>query len=348
MTGQTKSGLTISKFEKTVGGKEVKLIVLSTSTAELCVSNYGGTFVSYSVLDKNKKFTNIVLTLPSLESYETENPFIGVTVGRYANRIQEGKFKLAGGEYTLPVNNGPNNLHTGPHGAHYSVWDIVSVTATTVVLKIVLSDGTDGFPGTLTTSMTVSLVDSDVNIKYESTTDKPTVCNFTNHSYFNLLDNSSSILQTKLTIDADYITPVNKYLIPTGELLPVEGTPFDFREPHLIGERVDSEDEQLKLGGGYDHNFALREFGFARAARAENAESGIFLEIYTDLPGLQFFSGNWGDSQVGLNGEIKPRSGFCLEPGFFPDTPNQPAFPSCALHPDETYSKSITFKTGLV
>lgn len=348
MTEKTLSGLKFSDFQGIIDGKEVKLIVLkSENSSELVITNYGLTYLSYLVPNKNNSFSNILLTLPTLADCQKNTMCMGTSIGRYSNRIGNAKFKIGDQEYQLPVNNPPNNLHSGPVGMQNKVWDIIKVSETDAHFRIIVEDGFGGFPGTLTTNTFVSIDNSGVSIKTEATTTKPTVCNLTSHGYFNLGDHSKDILRTRLRIDSEKFVPNTDQMIPTGELRPVKNTPFDFREFHEIGERIGEDYEQLHLGEGYDHSFLLKP-GFSRAARAESNDTGIALEIWTSHPGVHFYTGNHLGGFDGIDGEIKYRFGFCLETGYLPDSPNQPNFPSCLLNPGETFSHTVSWRPSLI
>lgn len=350
----TSTGLKISDFTTTHNGKEVKLITLKNKNkCEACLSNFGANIVSFVVPDKNGKMTDIVLSQPTIKDMiEHSDRFLGATVGRYANRIAGGKFTLDGKEYKLPVNNGPNNLHTGPGGFHNVVWDIVSSKDNECVMKYVQPDNGDGFPGNLTTVLTFKLTDDNaLSLEFVSETDKPTVVSITQHSFFNLTDPKDDCLETELEVMADFFTPVDENMIPTGEIRSVEGTPFDFRKPRKIGERINSDHEQIIKGTGYDHNFALRKRWYgelATAARATSKKSGIVLELITNSPGMQLYTANWMDGFPGKYGTTCPkRHAFCLEGGCFANTPNYAHFPTCLLRPGEKKVTQIIFKASV-
>lgn len=343
-----------SFFGKTADGTAVDLYTLTNKNGvEAKITNYGGIMVSLKVPDRTGIRGDVVLGFDSLSSYTANNPFFGCLVGRYGNRIAKGKFKLGGVTYKLAINNPPNHLHGGLKGFDKVVWNAEpAADGNGAGLKLTYSskDGEEGYPGNLAATVVYTLTDSNaLKIDYSAVTDKPTPCNLTNHSYFNLsAGTSSDILGTELTLFADRTTPVDKTLIPTGKLRSVEGTPFDFRRPMKIGARIDAPEEQIRFGGGYDHNFVLNgEAGTLRlAAVASDSASGRVLEVFTTEPGIQFYTGNFLDGSVtGKNGTVYARrSGFCLETQHFPDSPNRPEFPSTILKPGETYRTTTIYK----
>jgi aldose 1-epimerase len=343
-----------SPYGMTADGTAVDLYTLTNRNGvEAKITNYGGIVVSLKVPDRKGIMGDVVLGFDSLSSYTTNNPFFGCLVGRYGNRIAKGAFKLEGVKYTLVKNNGPNHLHGGLKGFDKVVWNAEPVPEPGIAalkLTYLSKDGEEGYPGNLDVTVVYTLTDSNaLKIDYSAVTDRPTPCNLTNHSYFNLSAGAASdILGTELTIFADRMTPVDKTLIPTGEFRPVEGTAFDFREPVKIGARIDAAEEQMQFGGGYDHNFVLNgEAGSLRpAAVASDSASGRVMELFTTEPGVQFYTGNFLDgSAIGKNGAVyAKRSGFCLETQHFPDSPNHPEFPSTILNPGETYKTTTVYK----
>lgn len=350
----TISGLDPAAFKTTLNGKLVDLYVLKNSTgAEVCISNYGGTIISFVVPDKSGKPTDIVLGQPNIGAYTSRVTYLGCSVGRYSNRIALGKFSLDGKEYTLETNNGPNNLHSGGAGFHNQVWDVVRAAADSLVLAYVSPDGEGGFPGTLQTVVKWTLTDAnELIIDTVATTDAPTVASITNHAFFNLDGGNCDAMPTVLQINAAWYLPTTPDMIPTGAVVPVAGTNFDFRTPTPIGARIgDPNDEQLKLGAGYDHTFVVTNKvagSLVTAARAYSETSGIALEVRSTLPGVQLYTGNWLE---GLPGKIegtlnKYRFAFCLESQFFPDSPNQGHFPSAVLRPGQQYHHLIVFKAA--
>lgn len=335
-------------------GRPINLYTLTNSHGvEVRAMNYGGIIVSIRVPDRKGQFADIVLGHESLEGYIPNPPYLGAVVGRYANRIANGTFTLDGKIYTLPKNDGPNTLHGGVTRTFDKVvWDDVPLKGGKpgVMFTYLSKDGEEGFPGNLTAKVTYTLNDdNELVIDYEATADKATPINLSQHSYFNLAgEGSGDILNTELMLNADRFTPVDKNLIPTGELRPVKGTPFDFTTPTRIGARIDDNNEQLVLGHGYDHNFIINRKGngLELAARAYEPTSGRVLEVFTTQPGVQFYTGNFLDGTViGDHGHVyKRRDAFCLETQHFPDSPNHPAFPSTILRPGQTFHQKAVFK----
>jgi aldose 1-epimerase len=346
--GPQPGSTTKKAFGKTPDGQPIDLYVLTNNSgAQAAISNFGGAVVSLTVPDRTGKLADVVLGYDSGEGYVADKNFFGALVGRYGNRIGHAQFELDGKTFTLPKNNGENTLHGGIKGFNKMLWTAKPITANggqALQLSYLSKDGEEGFPGNL--KVTVTYTWSDANaliIDYSATTDKKTVVNLTNHSYFNLAgQGAGDILGHQLMIPADQFTPVDHGLIPTGELRDVAGTPFDFRNSTAIGARINQDDEQIKLGGGYDHNFVLRmptdhkEF---LAARVVEPASGRVMEVWTTEPGVQFYTGNFLDGKVpGKGGASYPkRSALCLETQHFPDSPNKPKFPSVVLRPGETY-----------
>jgi aldose 1-epimerase len=354
-----KPGSTIKKpFGKTPDGQQVDLYVLTNKGGvEAAITTYGGAVVSLKVPDRNGKLGDVVLGYDSAEGYVNDKSYFGAIVGRYGNRIGHAQFSLDGKTYTLAKNNGENSLHGGIKGFNKAVWvakEISMKGGQSLKLSYLSKDGEEGFPGNLKVSVTYTLTDANaLQIEYSATTDKKTVVNLTNHSYFNLAGpGSGDILGHQLMIQADQLTPVDAGLIPTGELRDVAGTPFDFREATAIGARIDQDEEQLKLGGGYDHNFVLRRAAYVEeslAARAVEPTSGRVLEVWTTEPGVQFYTGNFLDGTAkGKDGiAYTKRSAFCLETQHYPDSPNQPKFPSVILNPGERYHTITAYKFSI-
>lgn len=318
------------------------------------VMNFGGRIVSLSVPGKSGQAVDVVLGYDSLSTYLTGNAYFGAMIGRYGNRIANGKFTVDGKEYKLAMNNGKNSLHGGPMGYHNVLWNGEPLQLEgndAIELTYESKEGEEGFPGNLTVKVTYSLTDqNELVIDYEASTDKTTVLNLTHHSFFNLAGaGNGDILGHQFEIFADKFTPVDDGLIPTGELRNVTGTPFDFLTKHSAGERINDKDQQMIFGKGYDHNYVLNKSKpdtLTLAARVTESTSGMVMEVYTTEPGMQFYSGNFLDgSDIGKGG--KPygiRTGFCLEAQHFPDSPNQPAFPTTQLKPGETYKQRTVYK----
>jgi aldose 1-epimerase len=348
--------VTETAFGTTPDGKSVSLFTLrNRNGVETRITNYGGIVVSLSVPDRNGKFDDVVLGFDGLAGYlQKDVPYFGALIGRYGNRIAGGKFTLDGKTYTLAKNNGPNSLHGGNVGFDKKVWTAEpGADGQSLKLTYTSPDGEEGYPGTLTATVVYSLSDADeLKIDYTATTDKPTVVNLTNHSYFNLAGQGmGDILNHQLQINASRFTPVDKTLIPTGELKEVVGTPFDFTAPHTVGERINDKNQQLEFGKGYDHNFVLDGVSGPNApprlaARVTEPASGRILEVYTNEPGLQFYTGNFLDGTfTGKQGRVyKFRYGFCMETQHFPDSPNHANFPSTVLRPGETYRTTTIYR----
>ncbi|PYU15071.1 MAG: galactose-1-epimerase [Acidobacteria bacterium] len=346
-----------SPFGKAPDGEEVDLYTLTNKNgAEAAITTYGGSVVWLKVPDRDGKLGDVVLGFDSVDGYVSNTSYLGALIGRYGNRIGHAEFKLDGKTYTLAKNNGENTLHGGTKGFNKAVWtakEIESKDGQALELSYLSKDGEEGFPGNLHVRVIYTLEDSNaLKIEYFATTDKDTVVNLTNHSYFNLAgpgSGSGDILGHILMIEADKFTPVDSGLIPTGELRDVAGTPFDFRKPTPIGARIDSDDEQIKLGGGYDHNFVLRRKAgeaISLAARVVEPKTGRVMEVWTTQPGVQFYTGNFLDGSLHGKGGISytKRSAFCLETQHFPDSPNKPKFPSTELKPGEHYHTTTIYK----
>jgi len=338
----------------TQNGEKVDIFTITNKDGIVVnIITFGGRITSLTAADKNGKMENVVLGFENLEQYEKDNPFFGALVGRYGNRIAKGKFSLNNTDYTLAKNNGENSLHGGVKGFDKVVWKVLEVNeGDKGVLKLsyLSKDMEEGFPGNLTTIVTYTLnSDNSLDVLYEATTDKTTVVNLTQHAYFNLSgDFSQTILDHEVEIDADSYIPVDSGLIPTGDLATVEGTPFDFRKAKLVSQDINAENEQIGLGGGFDHCWVLNDYesGYRSVAKAYHSGSGRTLEVFTDEPGIQFYSGNFLDGTLPApNGDTyAKRSGFCLETQHYPDSPNQPKFPSVTLEPGDKYSTKTTFK----
>jgi len=347
--GQAATTVSKADYGKMPDGTVVQLYTLKNGPLEARIITFGGILVSMKTPDRKGVAGDIVLGHDSLADYLGDSgTYFGALVGRYANRIGHAAFSLNGVTYKLSKNDGDNTLHGGPTGFARRVWSAKEVPGG-VELSYISKDGEEGYPGTLKATATYILTTNSLQIHYTATTDKPTVVNLTNHSYWNL-KGSGDILGNQLTIAADRFTPVDSGLIPTGELKSVAGTPFDFRKPTAVGARIDQNDPQLKLGHGYDHNWVLNRSGkgLEMAARVEEPTSGRVLEVYTDQPGVQFYTGNF------LNGSVKGKggqpanlhSGLCLETQHFPDSPNKKSFPTAELKPGEKYETTTEFRFG--
>ena len=337
-----------STFGHMPDGKAVEIYTLKSPAVELQVTTFGARVVSLDTKDRNGKMGNIALGYADFNGYLKDNKtYFGSVPGRYANRIANGKFTLDGKTYQITQNDHGNALHGGKVGFADLNWTGKEIPSG-VEFTLVSPDGDQGFPGKLTAHVRYTLQDNKVVIQYSATTDKPTVVNLTNHTYFNLTgDGSGTILNEELKIDSDKITPVNSTLIPTGQFAPVAGTPFDFTSAHKIGERIEANNDQLKLGHGYDHNFVLRgKMGELHpAAEVYDPASGRVLSVETTEPGMQFYSGNFLDGTFSSRAGAKYnfRNGFCLETQHFPDSPNHPNFPSTELKPGQTYHSETTW-----
>jgi aldose 1-epimerase len=347
-------GITSKPYGKTSSGTPLTLYTLTNSHGlEATITNYGGIVVSLKTPDRTGKMADVVLGFDSVDPYLGTHPNFGTLVGRYGNRIGKAKFSIDGKEYTLAKNNGENSLHGGVEGFGKKVWTAKEVKRSdgpALELTYVSKDGEEGFPGTLSSTVVYTLTNADeLKIEYKATTDKTTVVNLTNHSYFNLAG-TGDILNHQLMLAADRFTPVDAGLIPTGELKSVEGTPFDFRKPTAIGARINAADEQIKMGGGYDHNWVLngKAGTMHLAARVTEPTTGRWMEVHTTEPGVQFYTGNFLDGTIkGKGGQVyAKRSGLCLETQHFPDSPNKPAFPTTLLKPGATYQTTTVYKFG--
>jgi aldose 1-epimerase len=334
-----------------VNGDAVHLYTLSSGNGfEVTISNYGGIIQRIDVPDRNGQVGNVALGFSSLDAYVTKNPFFGAIIGRFANRIANGRFTLEGKVYHLPINNGSHSLHGGPEGFHAQVWDAATATERCLELRRTSADGEAGYPGALSVVVRYTLSDDSIRIDYTATTDQPTVLNLTNHTYFNLRgEGTGDILDHLVEINADGYTPIDAGLIPTGATESVQGTPFDFRRARPVRERIREGVPQLAFARGYDHNFVLNRAPaqeLTLAARVAHEATGRLLEAWTTEPGVQFYSGNFLDGTLtGTSGSTyRQGDGFTLETQHFPDSPNQPSFPSTVLRPGETFISATMFR----
>jgi aldose 1-epimerase len=352
---QSAKNMDMQPFGKTSDGQEVFLYTLrNQSGMDVKITNYGGTITSIKVKDRHGKFNDVVLGFDNLDGYVSKNntSYFGALIGRYANRIAHGTFVLDGHQYHIPINDGPNSLHGGLRGFDKRVWqakDVSTARAPEVELHYLSRDGEEGFPGNLSVTVRYSVSgENDLRLDYSATTDKDTVLNLTNHSYFNLAGpGSGDVLEHKLTLAADRFTPIDQTLIPAGAIKDVAGTPLDFRKPTTIGARINEDDQQLKFAKGYDHNFVLNHSGqgIELAAKVEEPHSGRVLEVFTTQPGIQFYSGNFLNGSVrGIGGVYNFRSALCLETQHFPDSPNHPNFPSVVLRPGQEFHQTTIFR----
>ncbi|HIZ02419.1 MAG TPA: galactose-1-epimerase [Candidatus Bacteroides merdipullorum] len=348
---KTASGLNPADFQTEVDGKQTALYTLTNANGmEVCITNFGGRIVSVMVPDRDGVMRDVVLGFDSIADYVKYPSDFGATIGRYANRIGQGKFSLDGTDYQLPTNNYGHCLHGGPKGFQYRVFDAVQPDQHTLKLSYLSKDGEEGFPGNLNCTVTFTLTDDNaIDIQYDAETDKPTIVNMTNHSYFNLDgDPSRDNSEYLLTIDADNYTPVDSTFMTTGEIVTVEGTPMDFRQPTAVGARIDDDFQQLKNGLGYDHNWVLNTKGDDSRACATlvSPKTGIKLEVFTNEPGIQVYAGNFLDGTLrGKKGiTYGRRASVCLETQKYPDTPNKPEWPTAVLRPGEKYDSHCIFR----
>ena len=353
----TLCGLKRENFQKVINGKETDLYVLTNENGmEVAVTNYGGSLVAIMVPDKNGVYANVIQGHDNIDDcVSSPEPFLSTLVGRYGNRICHGKFTLNGKQYNLAINNGPNHLHGGPTGFHARVWDAEQISNKCLVLRYVSAYYEEGFPGELKMTVMYTLTDdNEIVIDYKGTTNKKTIVNMTSHGFFSLTgiaNPTPSQEDVICTINADYYIPIDENCIPTGEILKVKGTPFDFTEPHTVGERINADHEQIKNGAGYDHCYVLNkkepgELSFA--AKIVEPVSGRSMEVYTTEPGVQFYSDNWADGYKGQHGAtFGKRSGLCFEAQHFPDSPNRAHFPSVVLKPGQVYTQKTIYKFGV-
>jgi len=340
-----------SRFESFVDGKPTALYTLRNKNGLVAqITNYGAVIASLFVPDKHGTFADIVHGLDSIDDYVKHNgPYMGAICGRSANRIAGGRFSLEGKDYQLPVNNGPNHLHGGIKGFDKVVWSVLKADPGCLELQYHSKDGEEGYPGAVTVKVTYTLTENDeLTLDYEAISDKAALLNLASHSYFNLAgDGSAKVYQHQLLINADFYTPVDETSIPTGEIRSVAGSPMDFRAPKAIGLDLFADNEQIRYGNGFDHNWVLKnrsgELGLA--ARVTEPESGRVMEVYTTQPGLQFYSSNWTENQKGKHGRVyNPHEAFCLETQHFPDAIHHPHFPTTILRPGEMYRQKCVHK----
>ena len=342
------------QFGKTIDGIDVKQYIMSNNKGmEISIIDYGGIITSWTAADKKGDYKDIVLGFNTLAEYEAETPYFGALIGRYSNRIAEGKFNLEGQEYTLAVNNGVNHIHGGLKGFDKVVWDaktILNDSTVSLELSYLSKDMEEGYPGNLKAKVTYTLNNEDeLSVIYEASTDKPTIVNLTQHSYFNLTaDFNQDILGHEIVINANSYLPVDDTLIPTGEFREVNKTPFDFRKSKAIGKQINDENAQLEIGNGYDHCWVLndQDKGLRFVASAYEAVSGRLLEVFSDKPGIQFYTGNFLDGTLPTKskGTYQIRTGFCLETQHYPNSPNQDNFPSVILNPGNKYKSKTVFR----
>ncbi len=344
--------ISVEPFGETPEGEAVDLYTLvNANGARAEITNYGGIVVRLEMPDRDGALGDVVLGYHNLDDYIADNPYFGCIVGRYANRIAGAQFELDGETYTLAANDGNNHIHGGERGFDKIVWEAEGVTTPSgpaLRLHYLSPDGEEGYPGNLDVSVVYTLTnDNELRVDKRAETDAPTICNLTHHSYFNLAG-QGNILDHVVMMPADHITPVDGELIPTGELMPVEGTPFDFREPAAIGEDIDADHPQIEHGLGYDHNWVYtKESGeLTLLARVSEPTTGRVMEVLSTKPGLQFYAGNFLDGSItGKDGwTYEQRHGFCMEPHYFPDAPNQPDFPSATLRPGEEYNHTYIYR----
>lgn len=343
------AAVTVEPWGKTAAGQEVQLFTLTNSHGlEVRLTNYGGIIVSLKTPDRSGKMADVVLGFDSLEPYLGKHPHFGCLTGRYANRIGGAAFSLDGAEYQVTANSGKNHIHGGVENFAKKVWQAsIQADANAVQMKYTSADGEEGFPGKLDCTVTYRLTEADeLRIDYHATTDKPTVVNLTNHSYFNLAgEGSGDVLGHEILIAAEQYTATDDSLIPTGEIENLLGTALDFTQPQKIGARIDTSFKPLQQGKGYDHNFVLKGQGLKLAARVKEPTSGRVMEVSTTEPGVQFYTANHLKGVAGKSGHVyEKRHGFCLETQKYPDSPNKPQFPAATLRPGETYLHTTIFK----
>ncbi len=354
---QTICGLRREDFQTTVNGKKTDLFILKNSEGnEVAITNYGGAIVAIMVPDKNGVRANVIQGHDNIQDViNSPEPYLSTLIGRYGNRICKGRFQLHGKEYQLPINNGPNSLHGGKKGFNAKVWDALQMNDQTLVLKYVSPYGEEGFSGEVRVTVIYQFNnDNELNIEYMATTNKKTIINLTNHGFFSLAgiaNPTPTIDDIECQINADYYLPIDTTSIPTGEIRLVKDTPFDFRTAKPLGQDIDSDNEQIKIGHGYDHCYVLNkkeEGELSFAAKIKDPKSGRTIEVFTTEPGVQLYTDNWADGYKGQNGATFPRrSAVCFECQHFPDTPNHPYFPSVVLNPGQEYRQRTFYRFGV-
>ena len=350
-------GLRKEDFQTTINGKQTDLYILKNRSGyEVAITNYGGAICAIMVPDKQGKVANVIQGHDNIQDViNSPEPFLSTLIGRYGNRIKEGKFQLNGKEYQLAINNGPNALHGGPTGFHARVWEANQVSDHAVVLKYISSYGEEGFTGEVEIWVAYTFTDdNELVIKYQAISNKKTIINVTHHGFFSLQGIATptpDVLDQECEINADYYLPIDETSIPTGEIRKVEGTPFDFRQAKPIGQDIHADDEQIKHGAGYDHCYVLNkkeEGELSFAARLTDPKSGRTMEVYTTEPGMQLYSDNWADGYKGQHGATFPKhSAVCFECQHFPDSPNHPYFPSVILEPGRKYTQKTIYRFGV-
>ena len=354
---QTICGLRREDFQTTVNGKKTDLFILRNNKGnEVAITNYGGAIVAIMVPDKNGLRANVIQGHDNIQDViNSPEPYLSTLIGRYGNRICKGRFQLHGKEYQLPINNGPNSLHGGKKGFNAKVWDALQMNDQTLVLKYVSPYGEEGFSGEVRVTVIYQFNnDNELNIEYMATTNKKTIINLTNHGFFSLAgiaNPTPTIDDIECQINADYYLPIDTTSIPTGEIRLVKDTPFDFRTAKPLGQDIDSDNEQIKIGHGYDHCYVLNkkeEGELSLAAKIKDPKSGRTMEVFTTEPGVQLYTDNWADGYKGQNGATFPRrSAVCFECQHFPDTPNHPYFPSVVLNPGQEYRQRTFYRFGV-
>ncbi len=359
MTNETQllSGLKRKDFQATIDGKQTDLFVLTNAQGcEVAITNYGGAICAIMVPDRNGNYANVIQGYDSIQqALSSPEPYRSTLIGRFGNRIKEGRFQVNGKRYQLAINNGPNALHGGLKGWNAKVWDAIQMNAQELSLSLVSPYGEEGYTGEMRVNVTYTWTDDcELIINYLATTNKKTIVNLTNHGYFSLTGiatPTAAVDTLECEINADFFVPIDATAIPTGEILAVAGTPFDFRQAKAIGQDIDADDEQIRNGTGYDHTFVLNksEVGeLSFAARVYEPVSGRTMEVFTTEPGVQFYTNNWGEGHVGQQGATFPkRSAVCFECQHFPDSPNRPYFPSVVLTPEQKYKQKTIYKFGV-